>query len=117
MKTALAILSELPDTTNFANAKQVSAYAGLNPVIKESGSSVRKRSSIAKQGNKNLRKQLYMPALSALRFNPIIKKFAENLQEKNKNGKVIVVAAMRKLLHIIYGVLKSGKAFNPSIIS
>ena len=114
-QTALGILAELPDIELFANAKQLAAYAGLNPAIKESGSSVKGRGSISRVGSKPLRSLLYMPAISALRFNPIIKSFGERLKEKNKNGKVIVVAAMRKLLHMIYGVLKSGKPFDSEV--
>jgi transposase len=110
-QTALGILAELPDIESFVNAKQLAAYAGLNPAIRESGSSVKGRGGISRVGSKPLRHLLYMPALAALRFNPIIKAFGERLKEKNKNGKVIVVAAMRKLLHMIYGILKSGQPF------
>jgi transposase len=110
--TALGILSELVDVNQFANAKQLAAYAGLNPAIRESGSSVRGKGRISKVGSQQLRKLLYLPAMSALRFNPIIKAFGDRLKAKGKNGKVIVIAAMRKLLHMIYGILKSGKLFN-----
>jgi transposase len=50
----------------------------------------------------------------AMRFNPIVSSFQHRLKE---NGKVIVCAAMRKLVHIIYGVLKTGQPFNPQIAS
>lgn len=62
-------------------------------------------------GCKRLRKLLYFPALSALRFNAVIKEFGDRLRNKGKKGKVLIAAAMRKLLHLIYGVLKSGKPF------
>lgn len=115
-QTALSILAELPDIGQFTNAKQLAAYAGLNPAIRESGSSVKGKGSISKTGSKHLRKLLFLPAMTALKYNPIIKAFGDRLKAKGKNGKVIVVAAMRKLLHMIYGILKSGKPFDEKII-
>ncbi len=110
-KTAMAILSELPDISSFNNAKQLTAYAGLNPAIRESGSSVRGKGRISHIGSAHLRKLLFLPAMTALRYNPIIKKFGDRLKAKQKNGKVVIVAAMRKLLHIIFGVLKTNEGF------
>ena len=110
-KTAIGILAELPDIYNFNNAKQLAAYAGLNPAIRESGSSVRGRRGISHIGSAHLRKLLFLPAMTALRCNPIIKGFGDRLKAKQKNGKVILIAAMRKLLHIIFGVLRTNEAF------
>lgn len=104
-------LSEAPDLRNFENAKQLAAFAGLNPSVHESGSSVRGRGGISKTGSAALRKLLYFPGISAMRFNPVIKSFSEMLRAKGKNGKVIVIACMRKLLHIIYGVLTKQQPF------
>ena len=56
-----------------------------------------------------------MPAIVSLRFNPIIKDFSERLSNAGKSKMVIVIAAMRKLLHIIYGVLKNKTLFNVNI--
>jgi hypothetical protein len=63
-------------------------------------------------GDSNLRKMLYMPALTAMQFNPILKLFYEKLLEKGKPKKVAICAVMRKLVHIIYGVLSSNKPFD-----
>ena len=49
--------------------------------------------------------------MTALRYNPTINSFGDRLKAKQKNGKVILIAAMRKLLHIIFGVLRTGEAF------
>ena len=57
---------------------------------------------------------MYFPALSAIRFNPIVKALAARLQERNKDKMVSVGVAMRKLLQIVYGILKSGKPFDPN---
>ena len=110
-KTAWSILAYIGDISLFENAKQISSYAGLNPRIEQSGSSIH-RSSVSKMGCARLRKSLYMPALVAVRFNTLMKTFYEKLLAKGKAKKVALVAVMRKLLVIAYGVLKSGKPFD-----
>ena len=103
-KTAARLLGEMPDVSLFDSAAQLSAYAGLSPRQEQSGTSVHKRSRLAKTGKRELRTALYMPALAALRFNPIIQTLAERLAARGKHKMVIVGAAMRKLLHLAYGV-------------
>ena len=112
--TARKILAELPPVEEFQSARQAAAYAGLSPRLHESGKSVRKKARLSKIGNPVLRKALYMPALVAIKHNPILKAFAQRLREKGKAKKVIVGAVMRKLLHIIFGVLKHQKPFDPN---
>lgn len=97
----------------FTKAKQVVAFAGLAPKLRESGQ-WHGTTHIAKNGDATLRKALYMPALSAWKYNPLIRKFCLRLKANGKNGKAVVCAAMRKLIHIAFGILKSGEAFNPS---
>ncbi|TAK11275.1 MAG: IS110 family transposase [Anaerolineae bacterium] len=110
--TAAKLLSEVPNLATFENAKQLAAYAGLNPGQRQSGNS-RKRSSISKVGNGNLRRSLYMPAIVAKRYNPVVRAFCQRLEEKNKLPMEQVVVAMRKLLHIAYGVIKNDTPFDP----
>ena len=113
-KTIGVILAFL-NVENFNSAKQLAAFVGLNPKPRQSGSSLRGVGRISKTGDANLRKAFYMPALTAMRFNPIIKNFSERLSNTGKSKMVIVIAAMRKLLHIIYGVLKNKTPFNRDI--
>ena len=110
-KTAWAILAYMGDITQFMNSKQVASFAGLNPMKKSSGTSLN-RSSLSKMGHRRLRKSLYMPAMSAIKHNPIILEFYEKLLNKGKPKKVALCAVMRKLLSISFGVLKSGKEFD-----
>jgi transposase len=110
--TAALLLAELGDMTQFSNARQVAAFAGLVPRIRESGTSVRGRARLSKVGSSRLRKSLYYPAITALRFNPLIKSFGLNLSAKGKSKMLVIGAAMRKLLHIAYGVLKSRRPFD-----
>lgn len=111
--TAALLLAELGDTKQFESARQVAAFAGLVPRIRESGTSVRSRSRLSKVGSSRLRKSLYFPAITALRFNPLIKAFGLRLSAQGKSKMLIIGAAMRKLLHLAYGVLKSGRPFDP----
>ncbi|HEY3674494.1 MAG TPA: IS110 family transposase [Candidatus Tumulicola sp.] len=111
--TAARILGEMPNIAEFRDVKAVAAYAGLSPRHYESGS-LRRPSRIAKTGNANLRTALYFPAISAMRFNPILRTFADRLRERRKSNLTIIAAVMRKLLTLAYGVLKSGKAFDPT---
>lgn len=62
-----------------------------------------------------LRKALFMPAMVAWQHNPAVRAFCERLKANGKNGKAIICAAMRKLVHIAFGMLKSGKPFNPKL--
>lgn len=113
-KTAFKILGELPDVTRFDHAGQVVAYASLSPQQHTSGSSVHKKTKLTKTGNQNIKTALFFPALSAIRYNPIVKALAARLESRGKEKMVIVGAAMRKLLHLIYGILKSGQPFDPN---
>ncbi len=110
-KTAWAILAYVGDVSLFDNAKQICSYAGLNPSIAQSGSSIN-RSRLSKMGCARLRKSLYMPALVAVRYNPLMMDFYERLQARGKPKKVALIAVMRKLLVLAYGVLKSGIPFD-----
>ena len=89
------------------------AFAGLNPRQRQSGSSVHGHSAISKTGSASLRAALYMPAVCAKQHNPVLRAYAERLAERGVCKMEIVVAVMRKLLHLVYGVLKSGQPFDP----
>jgi transposase len=116
-KTAFIIMGELPDVARFENSGQVVAYASLSPQQHTSGSSVRKKTKLTKTGNQTIKTALYFPALSAIRYNPIVKALATRLQERGKEKMVIVGAAMRKLLQLAYGILKSGRPFDPDYLT
>ena len=110
--TISRLIAFVGDVNRFDDAKALAAFVGLNPTVHQSGSSVRGKSRLSKKGNATIRKALYMPAVVARRYNPIIKEFAQRLKKAGKSNMLIIGAVMRKLLHIIYGVLKSGKPFD-----
>jgi len=111
--TAAALLAEI-DFGAYASARQVAAQAGLTPRQRQSGTSVHGRPRLSKQGASQLRKILYFPAIVALRHNPVIRDFAQRLAERGKAKMAIVCACMRKLLHLVYGVLKTRLPFDPN---
>jgi len=115
--TALMLLAELPDVRTFKNAKQLAAYAGLTPMHHRSGTSVNKRPRLSKMGNSALRRMLYLPALSARRYNPPLRAFAERLRERSKAKMAVIGALMRKLMHCVYGVLNTGLPFDAAKVS
>lgn len=114
-KTIATVLAFLSNVEGFDSAKQVGAFVGLNPRPRQSGSSVRGVSRISKTGDSDLRKAFYMPAIVSIKYNPIIKDFYQRLTNEGKPKMVAIIASMRKLIHIIYGVLKTKTIFNANI--
>jgi transposase len=115
IKTAAAVLAELPDWRVFTSSKQLVAYAGLSPRQLQSGTK-EKTGGIIKLGNKRLRKALYFAAVVGKKHNPILYQLAQRLLAREQvTAKMTVIAAcMRKLLVLIYGILKSGVPFDPN---
>lgn len=112
--TAALLLAEIVNIKQYTSARQVAAYAGLVPRERRSGSSVRGRTCLSKIGNARLRKALYFPAITALRCSDFFKTWAESLRTRGKSKMSVIGAAMRKLIHLAYGVLKTGKPFDPN---
>jgi transposase len=113
-QTASTVLAELPSLDRVPSAQAAAAYCGLSPREFKSGSSVRGRTRLSKSGNARLRKALYLPTLTAVRFNPVLKGFFERLVKAGKPKMQAVGACMRKLVMICYGVLKNRAPFDPA---
>lgn len=104
-------------TLNFdgcASAEAAAAYAGLVPLARESGTSVRGRAQIGHGGHGRLRTALYLATLNAARFNPLIKAHYKRLRAAGKPPKVARCAAARKLLHLAYAVVTKKQPFDPA---
>lgn len=112
--TVIKLLAEFYDLAAYSSARAAAADAALTPAHHESGTSVRKRPHLSKIGKTSVRAALYWPAITAIRFNPIVKEMADRLRERGKANKVIIGAAMRKLMHLAYGVLKHQTSFDPA---
>ena len=107
-------LTALFAAKTFTTAEQLAAYLGLVPVQWESGSSVRGRPRLSKAGPSHLRKLLYMPAVVARQWNPHIKAFSDRLIAKGKSKMAVIGACMRKLAHLCFGVVHTGRPYDPN---
>ncbi len=105
------LLAFLGDIHKYTDVRQLVAHAGLNPSQRQSGT-YDGRSHISRVGHATLRSKLYMPALTGKTHNPVLKAFARRLNEQAKPFKVVMCALMRKLIHIVWGVLRSGRPFS-----
>ena len=110
--TVAKVLAYAGNVSRFDNAKALSAFAGVCPQQRQSGTSVKGRTLMSKRGHADLRKALYMPGMMAIRHNPLVKDMAERLKAKGMVPKAIIAAAMHKLTHLIYGVLKTRQPFD-----
>lgn len=112
-RTIAVLLAFYANVERFGNARQAVAFAGLDPRQHESGTSVKGKSRLSKIGHAFLRKALYMPAMVTLYKTAWGKRFRTRLAASGKPPKLIIGAMMRKLVQVVFGVLKSGKMFNP----
>jgi transposase len=111
-KTANRMLCML-HARQFQRASQAAAFVGLTPIEHESGSSVRGRPRLSKAGNPRLRAALYMAAVVAIRHNPDVRALYERLLARGKAKMSALCAAMRKLVHICFGVVKNRQNYQP----
>lgn len=115
-RTAVAILSEIGSIDAYPSARSLALAAGLAPLMCGSGKNPGK-GLLPTYGNERLRRSIYMAALVAKRHDPALRAFAERIaQNSPKKPKTVVVATMRKLIHIVYGVLKNQADYNPDMV-
>ena len=110
--TAVTVLAETNGFELIKSAKQLVSYAGLDIRLKDSGTSVKSKPKISKKGNRNLRKAMHMPALSAMRFNDHHKAVFVRLVSKHGIKMKAAVAVQRKILTLIYTIYKTDKVFD-----
>lgn len=108
--TAATLVADLPELGRL-NRQKIAALVGVAPFNRDSGKHRGKRRIFGGRGS--VRSVLYMATLSAIRHNPVIKKFYHRLLEKGKLKKVALTACMRKLLVILNTMVKTGQDWNP----
>lgn len=113
-QTSFQLLAELGDLRRFTDVRQVVALVGLNPQQRQSGRSLQYTAGIARMGRGSLRAALYLPAVVAKQHNPVLRAFAQRLAARGLAPKAVIVAVMRKLLHLAYGVIHSNLPFDPT---
>lgn len=112
--SAVLILAELLPLAPDLTAPQWVAFAGLDPRRHQSGSSIDRKPHLSKTGNVHLRRALYMPALTAVWRDPAFAAFYQKLLSRGKRPLQALCAAMRKLLHAIYGMFRHNQPFDPT---
>lgn len=110
--TSATLLAEMPELGK-ATKNEIAALAGVAPYNKESG--LKKGRRKISGGRFNVRNALYMAAVVAVRFNPIMKKYYEHLREQKKDFKVAIVAVMRKMLITLNQMMREGKKWKHAI--
>lgn len=115
-KTIATLLSYFSNINRFENAKKLASFCGVAPREFQSGSSVKGRGGMSKIGSAQIRKALFLPAMVAIRYNPTIIQMKERLTTQGKSKMVIIGAAMRKLIHVIFGVLKNNTPFIENLV-
>jgi len=110
--TTVIVLAETNGFELIRNKKQLTSYAGLDVKEKQSGTSIKKKTRISKKGNRNLRKAMHLPSLSAVKYNKTHRELYKRLVEKSGIKMKALVAVQRKLLELIYIVHKNKTPFN-----
>ena len=110
---AIVVVAETSGYVLVENERQLTSYAGLDVVQRQSGLSAH-ATRISKRGNVRLRTALYLPALSSLRHNPRQMAFYARLRTRHPSDKPGVIAVMRKLLVRCYSLWKNDRAYDPS---
>ena len=108
--TSAWLIAEL-GAKRFSCARQAAAHVGLAPIHRLSGDSVRGKPRLPREGNARLRKALYWPAISAMRYNPLIRAQYQHLLKRGKLKKVALTACMRKFLTILNAMVRARQPF------
>lgn len=117
VKTAIMLIVMTDGFNRFENAKQLCSYAGITPIIRESGTSVRGRSRISKMGNQKLRNLLFLCSFSACKYNKACRELYERIVAKGKSKKLALIAVCNKLLKQAFAIAKSGRPYDEAFVS
>jgi transposase len=112
--TAIHLLAEMYDLDQYDSARAAAADAGITSSHYRSGTSVHRRSKMSRIGKASVRAALHFPAISARQHNPLVRQLVDRLTAAGKAKGIIHVAAMRKLMHLAYGVIKNNTPFDPA---
>lgn len=110
-QTSARIIAAVEDPARFRDGAAFASYLGVVPALKHSGKHTPMRAGVSSIGHARLRKNLWMPVMTAVRHNPWLRAFYERLVAAGKPRKLALIAAMRKLAHAIYSVAKNRKPF------
>lgn len=112
-KTALMLLVFTDGFERFTSYKELCSYAGITPIIRQSGSSIKGRPRISKMGNPKLRNLLFMCSFNASKYNSACKALYDRIVAKGKSKKLALIAVCNKLLKQAFSIVKSGLPYDP----
>ena len=108
-----SILSEIGDISRFESADKLAAFAGIDPTVSQSGNFLGTKNKMSKRGSPYLRRAIWLAATAAILHDPAIKAFYDRKKAQGKHHHVCVGYICRKLVNIIFSVLKSGQPYQP----
>jgi transposase len=111
-KTAVMLVVLTDGFTRFESASQLCSFCGLTPVIRQSGTSINRRSRISKIGNAKLRNLLFMCSFTAFKHNKACKAIFDRITNQGKSRKLALIAVCNKLLKQAFAIAKSGVEYN-----
>lgn len=111
-----SIIAELNNLKNFTNASQVIRYAGVNPIVYQSGNFNATMTRLSKKGSKYLRKTLYQIIIPVIENNPVFKSYYNKKIAEGKSHRCAQGHCIRKLLRVIFHLIKTGESFDPELI-
>ena len=111
-----SILAELGDICNYSKPSQIIKFAGVAPLHYESSQYTAQHTAITKKGSKYLRKTLYQIILPVINNNPIFKEYYQLKISQGKGHRCAQGHCVRKLLRIIYHLLRTGQQFDPALL-
>ncbi|MFV9552169.1 IS110 family transposase [Algibacter sp. PT7-4] len=116
-KTGLMLLVFTDGFKRFESSKELCSYAGITPIIRQSGSSIKGRPRISKMGNPKLRSLLFMCSFNACKYNSACKALFDRIVAKGKCKKLVLIAVCNKLLKQAFSIVKKGIPYNPEFRS
>jgi transposase len=108
------ILSEIGDISRFSEPKKLVAFVGVDPSVKQSGEFVGTRNKMSKRGSPHLRRAFFLAANVASRHDPVLSAYYQKKRAEGKHHYVAVGAVSRKLICIVYAVLRDKKPYVPN---
>ena len=109
--TSSAFIAEVGDIEKFESAKQLIAFAGTDPSVKQSGTSIHSNGKITKRGNAHLRRTIWLMAVCVIRCNPYFKSYFQKKRNEGMKYKKAVIATANKLLRVLFALLKNRTPF------
>lgn len=107
-KTGLMLLVFTDGFNRFESSKELCSYAGITPIIRQSGSSIKGRPRMSKMGNPKLRNLLFMCSFNACKYNKACKALFDRIVAKGKSKKLALIAVCNKLLKQAFSIVKNG---------